>query len=282
MGSGRPLGLSRSPPSCLNRPAQRTDFVHGLTGVEDRPVHGGVEAAQGDDVGRVLVPIVEAVVRLRQTFATQHHERGAELVIAAACILQAAMRLPAVVEGEGLEAVGTACSGAGLPERMRRSAPRSRADGIAERRRRRGRRTGRRRSFRRTPCPRAGTRRPPVGRLGRSPARAPGRRWRDTTLVVGHRTATNSLAVPSDSPSSVQALPSPRLSPAAPASLPPPGRDSPAARRPDAATRGAGRRPAQVAHGSSRSSRRNGQSSKLVTYRWCACVGLVFTSSPPM
>ena len=30
MGSGRPLGLSRSPPSCLNRPAQRTDFVHGL------------------------------------------------------------------------------------------------------------------------------------------------------------------------------------------------------------------------------------------------------------
>ena len=31
MGSGRPLGLSRSSPSCLNRPAQRTDFVHGLT-----------------------------------------------------------------------------------------------------------------------------------------------------------------------------------------------------------------------------------------------------------
>ena len=30
MGSGRPLGLSRSSPSCLNRPAQRTDFVHGL------------------------------------------------------------------------------------------------------------------------------------------------------------------------------------------------------------------------------------------------------------
>ena len=27
MGSGRPLGLSRSSPSCLNRPAQRTDFV---------------------------------------------------------------------------------------------------------------------------------------------------------------------------------------------------------------------------------------------------------------
>ncbi len=31
MGSGRPLGLSRSSPSCLNRPAQRTDFVHGLS-----------------------------------------------------------------------------------------------------------------------------------------------------------------------------------------------------------------------------------------------------------
>ena len=33
MGSGRPLGLSRSSPSCLNRPAQRTDFVHGLQGL---------------------------------------------------------------------------------------------------------------------------------------------------------------------------------------------------------------------------------------------------------
>ncbi len=33
MGSGRPLGLSRSSPSCLNRPAQRTDFVHGLVGM---------------------------------------------------------------------------------------------------------------------------------------------------------------------------------------------------------------------------------------------------------
>ncbi len=43
MGSGRPLGLSRSSPSCLNRPAQRTDFVHGLQGgpqaYHDLPVH---------------------------------------------------------------------------------------------------------------------------------------------------------------------------------------------------------------------------------------------------
>ena len=30
MGSGRLLGLSRSPPSCLTKPAHRTDFVHGL------------------------------------------------------------------------------------------------------------------------------------------------------------------------------------------------------------------------------------------------------------
>ena len=59
MGSGRPLGLSRSPPSCLNRPAQRTDFVHGLIGVEPAG-----QAAPSVAPARVIaVTLVEPPVR---------------------------------------------------------------------------------------------------------------------------------------------------------------------------------------------------------------------------
>ncbi len=64
MGSGRPLGLSRSSPSCLNRPAQRTDFVHGL-----------LERAFGDLRDRTLAETRDAVeyrlVQLETSVGTQ-------------------------------------------------------------------------------------------------------------------------------------------------------------------------------------------------------------------
>ena len=43
-GAGR---LNRSSPSCLNRPAQRTAFFHGLIGVDVADAHDIDEARYG-------------------------------------------------------------------------------------------------------------------------------------------------------------------------------------------------------------------------------------------
>src|SRR5262249_21362572 len=75
-------------------------------GVEDGPVHRGVQLAQAGDAGRALVGIVEAVVGLRQALVVPLHEVGAELVVFAAGLLKLLVNLKVNGEGERLEAVG--------------------------------------------------------------------------------------------------------------------------------------------------------------------------------
>ena len=45
-GAGR---LNRSSPSCLNRPAQRTDFFHGLV--------GGAMLTNTTEIGTAMLPV---------------------------------------------------------------------------------------------------------------------------------------------------------------------------------------------------------------------------------
>ena len=54
-GSNPMLHFQIRTPSTGVRPS--TTLFHGLVGVEDRPVHGRVQAAEGDDLGRRAVGV---------------------------------------------------------------------------------------------------------------------------------------------------------------------------------------------------------------------------------
>ena len=65
-----------------------------------------MELAEPDDLGVVLVGVVEAVVGLGQTEVGLDHELGAEVVVGLAGSFEGGVGLPVIGEGEGLEAVG--------------------------------------------------------------------------------------------------------------------------------------------------------------------------------